>query len=525
MMAATSERIVTTPTSTGTVPIEQLRAQLYKTLLQRSDDPEVRRRLDAVLLELRLLEGVGERPVGSARAQDPVVDLFLRLLGIGDDTSKPAKLAEPLTTAQERAAWVATRVFVEPEVEGEEPAPEWAVTTAQKEKERTIIGWQPDEAELSDIDPDAALEELEQSVKEFADGPSSDFEDALPTRVDIASQQLEPPKPVDGSLVSFGDSAEFDEAMKGEFYDVNARFQTLADPPEAELPYQPAADANLAEVDVADGWDSDPEADAAAVEAALAAAAAMSGQPAPTPAPTPRRSTATPAPAPAPAPADDTEDGRRRAIFEAADQRISKRPAAPRQTLPHATPRPPEERTAEEVADEANKVRLVRQRNLGLVAALAGVLVLLFTSGVGFAAFQGSRGVNIAATTADSARSSLYNAIASDPSLVESVGDLGGDEAALRERWLAYSESNDDDRARRALAFAAELQDQWRQIRPGGSRYLRAEQPVKRILRSQEAYQETVQAWAASTRSPLGALATTVGLARSPSAEALVPLE
>ncbi len=512
---------MTSPSKSGSVPIEQLRKQLFKTLLQRTDDTEVKRRLDAVILELRLMEGVGERPVGSARAKDPVVDLFLRLLGIGDDANKPAKLDQPLSPAQERATWVATKVFEAPEAPSEdEPLPDWAISEVLREKERTIIGLNPDASNLDDLDPEAAIADLEARWQEFEDDP--------PTNVERTVTELEAPQPTDGTMVSFGQNEDLTGAVAAEFYDVNERYRLDAE--EREEPAASEDDGDGEDDDWGDGddWEDDPEGVAATVAAAEALRTA-------TPAPV-RRTAAPPAPADAEPPVPDEEEDdddtekRHRALFAEADRR-SPTPAAtsPRDIVASRPPAvvseraelEPEERGAEDIEND----RLAQQRNIGLLVAAAGVGLMLVTGGVGYAAYQGSVSVNSAATAADSSKSSLYNAIAADPAIVTSIGNLGGDEPTLRARYLAYDGSNDAERTRRALAFAGELGRQWRDIKPGGSRYLRAEQTVKKILRAQDDYERAVVRWADMTQSPLGALSTGVGLARSPDANALVPLD
>ena len=161
----------------------------------------------------------------------------------------------------------------------------------------------------------------------------------------------------------------------------------------------------------------------------------------------------------------------------------------------------------------------------GTRTAATAALLLIVTSGIGYIAFQGSVSVNSAAAAADLTRSALYNAIGTDPGLVTSIGGLGGDESLLREQYLDYSESNDSERARRALAFAGALRREWRSIKPGGGRYLRAQQSVERVLKAQSDYERAVTLWATATQQPLGALATSVGLARTPSPDALLPIE
>jgi hypothetical protein len=200
-------------------------------------------------------------------------------------------------------------------------------------------------------------------------------------------------------------------------------------------------------------------------------------------------------------------------------------------TEPPAQPRPPERpvpaaaRTPAEIELDVEESRLTQQSNLGLLAIAAGALLLIMTSAVGYVAFQGSVSVNSAAASADASRSALYNAIGTDPGLVTSIGGLGGDEVILREQYLDYSESNDVERARRALAFAGTLGRQWRAIKPGGSRYLRAQQSVERVLKAQSEYERAVTSWATATQQPLGALATSTGLARTPLPDALLPIE
>ena len=131
---------------------EEIREELFRALSERTDDLIVQSRIRAAVVELRLQEGVAERPLRGYRAKDPLMDLLLRLLGVGDDVAE-TQLRDPLDVAAERAAWVATREIPadqeESEASEQEALPNYVVRAeAEAVEEHIVIGWQPTEDDL-----------------------------------------------------------------------------------------------------------------------------------------------------------------------------------------------------------------------------------------------------------------------------------------------------------------------------------------------------------------------------------------
>ncbi len=169
--------------------------------------------------------------------------------------------------------------------------------------------------------------------------------------------------------------------------------------------------------------------------------------------------------------------------------------------------------------------RLIQQRNLGLMVAVGGLLVALVVAGIGYAAFKGSVVVNMAAHQADDRAALLYDRVVVDPSYIRAIGALGGDERGLSDGWHTVRDAPLEEQTRRVLGFVVAVELEWGRIRGAGGSYLQVSEQVKRITLAREDYVASVEAWASSTNQPLGRLATGLGLARSPEAKALMPLE
>ena len=132
----------------------EVREELFRALCERTSDLMVQSRIRAAVVELRLQEGVSERPLRGYRAEDPLLDLLLRLLGVGDDPAE-TQLRDPLDVAAEKAAWIATREVAHETSDAEasqEVLPNYVIAAPDaKVEEHVVIGWQPTEDDLEDF--------------------------------------------------------------------------------------------------------------------------------------------------------------------------------------------------------------------------------------------------------------------------------------------------------------------------------------------------------------------------------------
>jgi len=466
----------------------EIREELFRALCERTNDLLVQSRIRAAVVELRLQEGVSARPLRGYRAEDPLLDLLLRLLGVGDDVTE-TELRDPLDVAAERAAWIATREIPsnDEEVGAEaERLPNYVIASeAEAVEEHIVIGWQP-----TDDDLEALARDLEAIVQE------------PPPPLDMSEDGL-------SAMVSFQAAdavARAQEDARQEALGVYSgpRYPSLATKGETEEVPNDAAAAALTteERPPTEGDDERPAFLVQHPDVVSEPAQSMEGSPAAQP------------------PSVVATSVKSAPQSQAVASDPSARPvvaSAPRDPLP--------QRPMEEVRDSAPMERVANRLDAGVsslaLVAAALVVFVLFLGG----AYMGGQRMQGGQQRADVTRAKLYNAIAMDDNLVRDMVELGADGPLLQRRYQQFVIAKEPQKARRALALSRALEMEIQGTRTGSVRARQLEQVVQHIGSARLTYTHSVEAWASSTQGLLGGLAMTLRFGAPPASDAILPLE
>ena len=432
----------------------------------------VQSRIRAAVVELRLQEGVSERPLRGYRAEDPLLDLLLRLLGVGDDPAE-TQLRDPLDVAAEKAAWIATREVAHETSDAEasqEVLPNYVIAAPDaKVEEHVVIGWQPTEDDLEDFakELEAVVNDPPPPLGPPGQGPASmvsfDAADAVERAQEDARQQAlgRYSGPRYPSLAGQAEGEASDEVELSEPLSAGTP-EVLPTPPEGENPALP---------------DYILEA-APSVEPAVAQ---------------PRRPSAT---ALKPTPTSASRPQRVEPVSQGPDAQ-------------YAAPSQPTLRGLDSGVG-----------TLALIGAALLVLVLFLGS-----AYMGGQRLQSGQKRADVTRAKLYSAIALDENLVRDMVELGADGSLLQQRYQQYAVAKEPQKARRALALSRALEQEIQGTRAGSVRARQLEQMVQHIGSARITYTHAVEEWAFATRGLLGGLALTLGFGQPPASDAILPLE
>jgi len=478
---------------TDSMSAQELRAEMFRAVCARAEDSSVRARIEAAVTELRLQDGVSLKAVDSARAADPVLELLLRVLGLGDEGDAVGDALErPLTESQQRAAWVASRPVERASSSPEsESLPNYVLGEVTRQKEATVIGWQPTEEDLN-----AFVEEREARGQE----------DVAPSQT--SAESLE-------GLVTFdgADAVErsLDRAREkvGEVYKEGSASLPEIEQEKAEIPTSKSSSS--------EGTLDDPTEDLENFHALLAASVADAEE-------WEEEEDSAP-PEDSPAKRKRPVQGRK-AASESAARRAEVFAAADHAMKP-ALPSPPPNSGAPggrpSVRPSSARFQATPPASQWMVFSFVAAGVVLGM--VVLAIVLGASQVNKARAKASQERDELYALITKSDGLMEQIRVQGGRADELETAHQAYLAADEPDRARRALHLVNQYAIGMVDIRSTGATYRQLHGEVKRLERAKSDYEMALRFWAKQTGGVLGSIAIFGGLAEAPDQVVLIPLE
>ena len=484
---------------TDPMSAEELRAEMFRAVCARAGDSNVRARIEAAVMELRLQDGVGMQPMDSVRSADPVLELLLRVLGLGDEGDAVGDALErPLTESQQRAAWVASRPIERPSSPPEnENLPNYMLGEVVRQKEATVIGWQPTDEDLTSF-----IEEQSESAQE-----------------DLAPRQ--PSTESLTGLVAFDGSDAMERSLDRARERIGQVYKEGSENPhviEEEGTARPASKGASTEEEA-----DDPTEDLASFHALLAASVADTDEwedreePEPmTPASSPGASQESQQTKEPGATGGVKTSSRRADLFAAADHALN--PSAP---LTPPIPSDPRGRPA--IRPNPSHVRASLQVSQWMVFSVvaAGVVLGMVVLGIVLGASQ----VNKAYDKASQERDEMYALILKKDGLLGQIRVQGGQTDELEAVHEAYLAADEPQRARRALHLVNQYAIGMVDLRSAGSTYRQVQSEVKSLERAKNDYELALRFWAKKAGGLLGSVAIFGGLAEAPDQMVLVPLE